>query len=240
MCRNLILSISVITLAAGHLGAEQPSADQVMGRMLEHDRELQSNLDGYTARRRYVLENERHHKRAEMLVRVKCVRDGSKEFEIVSSDGWGVARKHVFPRLLEAETDASQPGSRDRSRIIPENYSFQMAGTEVVNDRPAYVITVTPKTSNKYLMKGKVWVDAEEYAIVRIEGQPAKSPSFWTKSVHFVHTYAKQGAFWLPQSDESVTDVRILGATDLKIDYFGYLPNGTAVSLVNAGERSLP
>jgi hypothetical protein len=28
---------------------------------------------------------------------------------------------------------------------------------------------------------------------VRIEGQPAKTPSFWIKGVHFVHTYAKQG-----------------------------------------------
>lgn len=240
MRRNLILSISVITLAASHLRAELPNAEQVIGRMLERDRELQSGLEGYTARRHYVLENERHHKRAEMLVRVKCVKDGSKEFEIVSSAGWGIARNHVFPRLLEAETDASQPGLRERSRIIPENYSFQMAGTEIVNDRPAYVITVTPKTANKYLMKGKIWVDAEEYAIVRIEGQPAKNPSFWTKSVHFVHTYAKQGQFWLPQSDESVTDVRILGATDLKIDYFGYLPNNQALSLAQPNEGRLP
>ena len=240
MSRNLILSIFAVALAASHLGAEPPSPDQVIGKMLERDRERQSSLDGYTARRRYVLENVRHHKRAEMMVRMRCVKDGSKEFEIVSSAGWGIARNHVFPRLLAAETDASQPGSRERSRIVPENYSFQMAGTEVVNDRPAYVIAVTPKTSNKYLMKGKIWVDAEEYAIVRIEGQPAKSPSFWTKSVHFVHTYAKQGPLWLPLSDESATDVRILGTTDLKIEYFGYLPNDKGISLVEASERSLP
>jgi hypothetical protein len=240
MSRNFILSISALALAASNLPAQPPNPDQVIARMLERDRALQLNLDGYTARRRYILENERHHKRAEMLVRVKCVKEGSKDFEIVSSAGWGIARNHVFPRLLAAETDASQPGSRERSRIIPENYSFQMAGTEVVNDRPAYVIAVTPKTSNKYLMKGRVWVDAEEYAIVRIEGQPAKNPSFWIKSVHFVHTYAKQGPFWLPLSDESVTDVRILGATDLKIEYFGYLTNDAAASMVDASKRSLP
>jgi hypothetical protein len=240
MSRNFILSISALALAASNLPAQPPNPDQVIARMLERDRALQLNLDGYTARRRYILENERHHKRAEMLVRVKCVKEGSKDFEIVSSAGWGIARNHVFPRLLAAETDASQPGSRERSRIIPENYSFQMAGTEVVNDRPAYVIAVTPKTSNKYLMKGRVWVDAEEYAIVRIEGQPAKNPSFWIKSVHFVHTYAKQGPFWLPLSDESVTDVRILGATDLKIEYFGYLTNDAAASMVDTSKRSLP
>src|SRR5690242_20301193 len=126
MSRNLLLFLSAIVVPASKLPAEAPSADQVIARMMQHDRESQSSLDGYTARRRYVLENARHGRRAEMMVRVKCVRDGSKEFEIVSSDGWGIARKHVFPRLLEAEADASQPGSRDRSRIIPENYSFQM------------------------------------------------------------------------------------------------------------------
>jgi hypothetical protein len=239
MHRNLILSISALALAC-HLRAELPGPDAVIARVMEHDRELQSSLDGYTGQRRYVLENAHHHKRAEMLVRVKCVKDGSKEFEIVSSAGWGIVRNHVFPKLLAAETDASQPGSRERSRIIPENYSFEMLGADTVNDRPAYVLAVTPKTANKYLMKGKIWVDAQEYGIVRIEGQPAKNPSFWTKSVHFVHTYAKQGPFWLPLSDDSLTDVRILGATDLKIEYFGYLPNDMAVSLVEPSQRRLP
>jgi hypothetical protein len=238
MVLKSLLLLSALTLRAADLDVQPLAADEVVARMLQHDRDRQAALEGYTARRRYVLENQRHHKRAEMLVRIKCLKDGSKEFEVESSAGWGVARNHVFPRLLSAEVDASEPGSRDRSRIIPENYSFETAGTEVVNDRPAYVIAVTPKTPNKYLMKGKIWVDAEDYAIVRIEGQPAKNPSFWVKSVRFVHTYARQGAFWLPASDDSVTDVRILGATDLKIEYFGYLPN--APSAGGTVRRSIP
>jgi len=225
---NTIFILTALRLAANDIGVPQPSAADIVNRMMERDHDLQAKLDGYTATRRYVLENEHRHKRAEMLVRMKCLQDGSKDFEIVSSDGWGIARNHVFPRLLAAEAEASQPESRDRSRIIPENYSFQLVGTDMVDGRPAYVIAVNPKTSNKYLMMGKIWVDAQEYAIVRIEGRPAKNPSFWTKSVRFVHTYAKQGSFWLPRLDNSVTDVRILGATDLKIEYFGYLANQAA------------
>jgi hypothetical protein len=67
-------------------------------------------------------------------------------------------------------------------------------------------------------------------AIVRIEGKAAKSPSFWIKSVHFVHTYQKSGSLWLPVSDRSVTDARILGSTELTIEYFDYAPNATALS----------
>jgi hypothetical protein len=239
MLLRSILFLSVLPVA-GYLNAQQPTANEVIGKMIEHDRERQAGMDGYIARRHYVLENMRHHKRAEMLVRMKCQKDGSKEFEIVSSAGWGIARSHVFPNLLSAESDASQPGSAQRSRIIPENYSFEMVGTETVNDRPAYVIAADPKTSNKYLMKGKIWVDAEEYAIVRIEGQPAKNPSFWIKSVHFVHTYAKQGPLWLPVSDSSVTDARILGATGLKIEYFGYLAANATSASNEPVQRSTP
>jgi hypothetical protein len=241
MLLNSLLIFHAFAAPVGNLDAQPPSADKVVAKMIERDRERQEGLDGYTARRRYVLENERHHKRAEMLVRMRCLKDGSKEFEIVSSAGWGSARSHVFPRLLSAEVDASHPDSRERSRIIPDNYSFRMQGVETVNDRSTYVIEITPKTSNKYLMKGRIWVDAEEYAIVRIEGQPAKSPSFWIKSVHFTHTYAKQGPVWLPLSDHSVTDVRIFGATALKIEYFGYLPSAPAsATLTQPRERSMP
>jgi hypothetical protein len=241
MTRNLLFVCSMLALATGDLSAQAPSAGDVVAKMIDRDRERQATLEGYTARRLYVLENERYHKRAEMLVRMKCVKDGSKEFEIVSSAGWGGVRKHVFPKLLSAETDASQPGSHERSRIIPENYSFQMLGAETVNQRQAYVIAVTPKTANKYLMHGKIWVDAAEYAIVRIEGQPAKNPSFWIKSVHFVHTYSKQGQFWLPLSDNSVTDARIFGATELKIEYFGFVANASAATVSSEpGQRSMP
>ena len=100
-----------------------------------------------------------------------------------------------------------------------------MAGTECVRDRPAYVITIEPKTPNKYLARGRIWVDAREYAIVRVEGTPAKNPSFWIKSVHFVHDYDKCGSFWFPVSDRSVTDARIFGATEMTIEYFDYTPN---------------
>lgn len=237
---NSLLFLFALTLPASELTVKTPTAEEVVGRMMERDRERQAALDNYTARRRYIMENERHHKRAEMLVRMKCLKDGSKEFEIVSSAGWGVARSHVFPGLLSAEADASQPASRERSRITPENYTFEMVGTAMVNERTAHVIAVTPKTSNKYLMKGRIWIDSEEYAIVRIEGQPAKNPSFWIKSVHFVHTYGKQGPVWLPLSDTSVTDVRILGTTGLKIEYFGYIENVSASAPGEPGQRSMP
>ena len=225
MIGPLILVLPFL-MAEGGLTPVVPTADEIVARMIAHDGERQAALHGYTASRRYVLENRNHHKRAEMLVRMTCREDGSKQFEVVSEDGWGGATKHVFPRLLEAEIEAARPDLRERSRITPENYTFEMAGTEDVHGRSAYVISIEPKTQNKYLARGRIWVDAEEYAIVHIEGEPAKNPSFWFKSVHFIHDYDKNGPFWFPASDRSVTDVRIFGATEMTIEYFDYAPNG--------------
>jgi hypothetical protein len=234
----LVLSIVMATVDAT---SAPRTADEVVARMIAHDSERQANLHGYTAIRRYVLENRNHHKQAEMLVRMISREDGSKQFEVVSENGWGGARKHVFPRLLEAETEAARSDLRERSRITPENYSFEMAGTEYVRGRPAYVIAIEPKTPNKYLARGRIFVDAEEYAIVRVEGRPAKNPSFWIKSVHFVHDYDKSGPFWFPASDHSLTDARIFGPTEMTIEYFDYRPNTSPLSLnSDPGLKSLP
>jgi hypothetical protein len=220
----LILALPFL-MAQGSLTPAVPTADEIVARMLAHDGERQAALHRYTGYRRYVLENRAHHKQAEMLVRMICREDGSKQFEVVSASGWGGARKHVFPRLLEAEIDAARPDLRERSRITPDNYKFEMAGTDDVRGRLAYVISIEPKTQNKYLVRGRIWVDADEYAIVRVDGQPAKNPSFWFKSIHFVHDYNKSGSFWFPVLDRSVTDARIFGATEMTIEYFDYGPN---------------
>ena len=205
-----------------------PSADEIVAKMVQRDEERRAALSGYTGVRRYVLSNSTHHKEAEMIVRMVYHTDGSKEFEVVSSTGWGGVRKHVFPRLLEAEVEASRPGSPENSRMTPENYSFAMLRTDQVDGRLTYVLEATPKKQKKYLMHGTIWVDAEDFAIVRVEGEPAKNPSFWIKSVHFGHKYQKVGPYWLAASDKSISDVRIFGPTELRIDYFDYVVNNAS------------
>ena len=99
-----------------------------------------------------------------------------------------------------------------------------MLAAESVEGRPAYLNEVVPKRQDKYLFRGRTWVDAEDYALARVEGQPAKNPSFWTRSVHFVQQYRKNRFFWFPSSTDSVTEARIFGTTRVSIRYFDYMP----------------
>lgn len=216
-----VISVLSVTAAVAQQTA-LPEAKDVVAQMVARDAERQTSLEGYAGMRRYILTNEHMHKRAEMVVRVSGDPDGTKHFEIVSENGWKAAQKHVLQKMLESEAETSRPAERTKTRLCSDNYEFQLVGAEKNGERTTYAIDVTPKRKEKYLFHGRIWVDSEDYALVRADGNPSKNPSFWTKSVHFVHTYEKNGAFWFPVTTDSVTEARLFGTTNLTIEYFEY------------------
>jgi hypothetical protein len=233
------MRIRTVVILLGALGsttigrAQNPPilyADDVIAKLTDHNSQRDKLGGGYSGSRRYVFENQRLNKRAELLVNVKCDPDGTKHFEVVSEEGWSSANKRVLRAMLESETETSRPQVRPAISISPENYRFEMLGRDFVESRPVYVIQVLPKREDKYLFDGRIWVDAQDFALVRAEGKPAKNPSFWTRSIHFVQQYQKSGSFWFPFSTKSVTEARIFGKTEVTISYFDYQPNSPAES----------
>jgi hypothetical protein len=79
-----------------------------------------------------------------------------------------------------------------------------------------------PKTRNKFLYRGKIWVDAKDFAVVRIEGEPGKSPSFWIKKTEIAHRYVKVNDFWLPAENRTESVIRLGGRAILSIEYKDY------------------
>ena len=214
----LLLIVTNSAIAAGDSGTP-PTAEEIVNRMAAHDLVRQGSIEGYVGVRRYVLENYKYHKRAEMLVQVQGDQDGTKHFEIISQEGWGGANKHVLRKMLESETETSRPEMRTSAKLNPQNYDFTLVGTELLGSREAYVLEVHPRRNEKYLFQGRIWVDAEDYALARAEGKPAKKPSFWTKNIHFVQIYQKRGPLWFPLSTQSVTEAHLFGTTDVRIEY---------------------
>ena len=208
----------LISAVAAFAGEAQ--TDQVVTRMMERDQIRQATLGAYTWTSNYVLDNKSRH--AEMRVRWTRNADGTKQFRIVSEKGDGGVRDHVFHKLLESEVEASQIALQERNRLNLRNYSFELCGSEEINGRLAYILEITPKVEAKYLTKGRVWVDAEDYAVIQVEGRPSKKPSFWTNSVAFVQTYEKTGDFWMAASNRSITEAKIFGKADLLIQHSDY------------------
>lgn len=216
-------ALIVIPSASSQTSDLPASADDVIANMMRHDAERKSEMTGYTAVRRYAAVN--RDRRAEMVVRVNTSHDGTKQFTIVSEAGSSAIRKHVFYKILNEEGNSSRRETRDSTRITPANYTFNLVGRETLDSGPAYVLLIVPKTDDKYLIKGKIWINAKDYSIVRIEGQPARNPSFWVHDVHFVHTYQRVGQFWLASSTDTTSEVRVFGRSELTITDSDYALN---------------
>jgi hypothetical protein len=162
----------------------------------------------------------------------------TKSFKIISQSGSKLITDRVFKRLLESEKEAAEPEMRARTLLNRDNYDFALIGFESsgVNSSAQggeYVLAVYPKVKSKYVYRGKVWVDGTDFAVTRIDAEPAQNPSFWTKKSEIHHEYMKVQDFWLPRRNESISYIRLGGRATLTIEYNNYRvtdsrPSGSA------------
>jgi outer membrane lipoprotein-sorting protein len=199
------------------------SADGVIGRVVEMNDARAKALEGYSNVRTYHLECHcLSNKKADMVVRIHYQAPNKKEFTIVSESGSGTVRDRVFKKLLEAEQESMRDENQQRSAITPENYTFQLSDYQKTDTDEFYVLDAQPRSKNKFLFRGHIWVNARDFAITRVEGEPAVNPSWWTVKTDFKRRYQKIGDFYLPESNQSETKVRVLGTAVLSIEYRDY------------------
>jgi hypothetical protein len=198
------------------------TAEQVVENLVQMNQERAHALRAYEATRVYRLEYRGFPgaRDAEMVVNIKYRSPSTKEFTVVSSSGSKLLINRVFKKLLESEQEAFE--SRKHTAINAENYDFTLAGFEESPSGSFYVLGVKPKTKNKFLFEGRIWVDAQAFAVARIEAQPSKNPSFWIKDTKIEEVNMKVNDFWLPSHNHSVTSVRLGGHADFTIEYKDY------------------
>jgi hypothetical protein len=198
------------------------SSSEIVDEMLRHNQARADELKHYESVRHYAVEYKGYsaHIAATLVVEAQYDAATGKTFHIVSQSGNGVLVDKVLKRLIESEKDASR--DQTSTALTPANYKFTLAGIETVDGRPAYVLDVEPLINNKYLYRGKIWVDASEFAVAKIQAQPAKNPSIWISSTAIDHQYTRTDGFWLPAQNRSETKVRVGGTAVLTIDYGKY------------------
>jgi len=201
---------------------EAPSADQLVERMQRHDAEQSRQLKGYDTVRHYRVQYKGLGTLivATMEVEVNFDNRSGKTFRILSQSGSKLLCDKVLKRAVESEQEASK--DKSSTALNTTNYRFQVAGTEQLDGRPTYILQVEPLKQSKFLYRGKVWVDAADYAVVKIDTEPAKNPSFWISHARIESTNSKIDGIWLPQKTLSESKIRIGGAAVLTIDYGAY------------------
>jgi hypothetical protein len=233
-CGLWVLSCALlIALMLGQGGAQAHGQDsgetgltasQVVTRLVKKNAERANALDRYQGRRSYRLDYVGFPKslHAEMTVDVIYKAPDSKEFKVVSETGSGWIIKHILKRLLESEREALEAANRERTTLDSQNYDFTMLADKNTGAGCPYVLTVQPKVPNKFEYRGRIWVDAKDFAVCRIEAEPALNPSFWITQTEIHHVYLKVGDFWFPAENKSVSTLRLGGRATLTIEYRDY------------------
>jgi hypothetical protein len=212
----------------GPASAPAMSADLIVQKMTAANARRSRELLAFTGKRSYRVDYRGFPsgRDAEMQVQASYLAPDKKDFKIISQSGSKLLINHVFLKLLDSEKEYLEVSNRQASELSTRNYQFSLIGQEHMEDGDCYVLAVNPREKSKFLYKGKIWVDAHDFAVARIQGEPAKNPSMWISHTEIDHHYKKVGDFWLPARNESVTQVRLGGKAVLTIDYSDYQITG--------------
>jgi hypothetical protein len=171
--------------------------------------ENRSRLRPYKVIRNYKLYGSEEQKvKSEVNADITFIPPDRERYVIHKAKGIGLGEV-IVRKMLESETEIL---SDERASDISEaNYAFHFVREETFNNQPCYVLKLDPLRKDTKLLRGMTWVDAATFLIHRIEGEPAKPPSWWVRDVHITLDFHDVGGMWLQDALRSTARVRFLG-----------------------------
>ena len=247
--QNASMSLIVLLLfvACTQLPANAADGDLLNSIIQRMEAALQQNrahARPYSVTRDYVLYgNDPEHVKGHIVAQVNFLPPNRKSYDIAESTG-GFQEK-VVRRVLDHEVEITR--DPQDTWLTSRNYDFELLGEQTLNGRRCYVLKTHPKRSDKELMKANVWVDADSYRILRVDGEPQKSPSFWVKDVHITLDFGDVSGMWLQTHTQAVARVRFAGdykmySRDMRYDTAPMLAsapsNGSAGVAINTASTA--
>ena len=201
------------------------TASQVLAELATHNEGRKAALHDYTVLRTYQVVDVKGKVHAEEIGRMEFLSPDKKAFTVTAESGSGLVRHMALNPLINSEIEAAAGKEHHDSAISTDNYSLNLLGEQQLGPYRCFVAEAVPRRKDKYLFEGKVWIDVNDYSVVRIEGHPAKKLSFWIQRADFVRQYQKIDGFWLPEKDQTLVQVRLYGKKILKIEHRNYVVN---------------
>jgi len=235
---KLLLALAISQALTGTLTADTaaPSSDEILARLESENNRRHVLLKAYSGSRRYTLQNLRFGKQAAVAVLMQYRQLEGERYTVETRSG-SDKLNGIIDKVLASEAGASLPLEKARNQITSANYRVRLLGTEVAAGRICYVLELTPRIKNRFLIVGKAWVDAGSYAVVRIEGRFAASISILVGAPRISEEFIEVRGFWLPAHVRSVTSTFLLGATELDILFTNYQLDQDPASLQLMGGR---
>jgi hypothetical protein len=188
----------------------------------------ESKLTGYTVSEYYTIRNSHFSKPAEAIIETTYKRGQGKTYKVLSRSGPSLLRNRVLDRLLQEETQMSRGRMREQAIITSANYDMKLLGKELVSGIMCDVLELTPKRKSPYLLRGRLWVDPAKMMIVKVEGKPPASASFFSGRPQVVREYKHLEGFALAHHSHAVSSSFLFGQSIVDIEYRDYHLVGSA------------
>src|SRR5438874_2459731 len=171
--------------------AQQPAHTTDLNQIVTALEQARSNVRPPTAyqivRQYIVFGGKNAASDSEVVAQVNFNPPNSKNYRIQKSSGSNRGQQ-VVRKVLDHEV---QGGDQSRAAITRNNYDFTYIGEATLDGHACYLLGLKPKRKEKDLISGQAWVDQQSYFVRRIEGETAKSPSWWLKRVWITLAFAE-------------------------------------------------
>jgi hypothetical protein len=219
----LVALTALTTFATAEPASTQATVEPVLHRFLSRADEP---LVTYRGTRRLEGRNERFNVSGWMEIATELTAAGF-HYRVIDEGGSDLIRGRVFRGMLDNEEEIFANGDAGRSSFTTTNYDLTPADAS----EPGLVkLFARPKRKDVTLIDGAVYITDTDADLVRVEGQLAKSPSFWTRRVEIVRQYARVAGLRVPVRVESTAQIRFAGTSTMTMTYDYEMINGVHIS----------
>lgn len=225
-CIAFLLFISMVGAYVPRLTAGSQKESEVVAAVDRAEEDRETKLLGYSVQESYAL-----FRRADadpsavMDVATTYAKNKGKAYSIVSESGSRTAR-FVLRKILQNEEQLSRGQNRNDLLITSRNYEMSLSDPAVhqLDKRDCLVLQIKPRKQSPYLLDGKIWVDATNYHIVRVEGTAAAGSGLAGRPT-IERDYTDIDGVPVAVHAKSVSSQLLLGDTVLEIRYQNYRLN---------------
>lgn len=232
----LALSIAAMSVVAAPCPAAQsagkPAPSEILARAAENGKQLISALRDYTYYAELTVET---------VSQAETITGKYYRFSQISYDADGNRQEKVFentstlPKDVHIGTNSVNNMTRVYQFIITPDvlnqYEINYVGREKIDELNTFVFDVAPKvkmpdpdkSSDRYL-KGRVWIDDEDFQVVKVAGQALPEQSSH-RTPRFETYFQNYGKHWFPaymSADDEVRMGRRFTRVIAKLRYTSY------------------
>jgi len=189
-------------------------------------RQRAANVAGFTDIEHYAVYRgkDETHPAAEITVKATFRRGQGRSYHILSQRGSELIRKLGLIPLLKEEKTLSEPGTLEQNWLNSTNYQMSLKSDkpEQINGHMCYAISIVPKHRAPQTLIGTLWVDADDYAAIRIDGVPSRRPSIFAGSTRVTRDYEEVHGYSMATFARAESNSRWIGRTVITVTYSDY------------------